>query len=88
MNVKNMNAKEFIKTVFNRYTSIGLSCMGVYNIALLFLYFRRWIVEMPDSMSLIAVDVSLVACPTLIGFVIEFFWMLRRKKGSRTGGSE
>lgn len=88
MNVKNMNAKEFIRTVFNRYTSIGLSIMGVYNIALLFLYFKRWIGEMPDSMTLMAVDVSLVAGSTLIGFAIELLRRLRRKKGSRTGGSE
>lgn len=83
-----MNVKKLIKMVFNRYTSIGLSCMGVYNIVLLFLYFKRWIVGMPDSMTLMAVDVSLVVGSTLIGFAIELLRMFRRKKGSRTGGSE
>lgn len=78
-----MNKKEFFKTVYNRYTSIGLVVMGIYNVLLLFLYFKRWIGAMPDNMVLAAVDVSLVAGFTMLGIIIEFIRRLCHKKDRR-----
>ena len=83
-----MNTKELLKMVFNRYTSIGLTCMGIYNVVLLFLYFKHRIEVMPDNVVLIVTDVCLVAGITLLGFIIEFFRRLRHKGGSRADGSK
>lgn len=47
-----MSTKEFFKKVFGRYTSVGLSLMGIYNIALLVLYFMHRIEAMPENVKL------------------------------------
>lgn len=67
-----MDKKEFIKTVLCRHVSIGMTFMGIYNIALLFLYFTHRIDAIPVNLHLLKVDVSLVLGVMLFGTAVEF----------------
>ena len=75
-----METKEFFKKIFNRYTSIGLSLMGIYNVGLLVLYFMHRIPAMPDNINLVQTDISLVLGLTIIGLVLESIRRIRHKK--------
>lgn len=75
-----MNKKEFFKKVFNRYVSVGLFIMGIYNVALLVLYFMHRIDGMPENMKLFTTDIILVLGVILTGFVLESFHYIRHRK--------
>lgn len=79
-----MSKKEFFKKVFSRYASAGLVLMGIYNIALLALYFMHRIDGMPENMELFATDIILVLGVTLTGLVLESIRYIRHRK-SRPG---
>ena len=83
-----MSTKEFLKKVFGRYTSVGLSLMGIYNIALLVLYFTHRIEAMLENVKLIGIDILLVLGATLAGLVWESIQRIRHKKSrpDDTGG--
>lgn len=84
-----MNKKEFFKKVFSRYASAGLVLMGIYNIALLVLYFMHRIDGMPENMQLFKIDIILVAGVTLTGFVLEsFHYILHGKRRPDDAGKE
>lgn len=75
-----MSKKEFFKKVFSRYTSVGLSLMGIYNIALLALYFMHRLDKMPENRILFGTDIVLVLGVTLTGFVLELFHYIKHRK--------
>ena len=77
-----MSVKEFFKKLFGRYTSVGLSLMGIYNIALLVLYFMHRIEAMPENIELLRVDIYLVMGATLVGLILEFIQLIRYRKSS------
>ena len=77
-----MSVKEFFKKLFGRYTSVGLSLMGIYNIVLLVLYFMHRIEAMPENIELLRVDIYLVMGATLVGLILEFIQLIRYRKSS------
>lgn len=84
-----MRKKEFFKKVFSRYASVGLVLMGIYNIALLALYFMYRIDGMPENMKLFTTDIILVLGVTLTGFVLEsLHYIWHRKSRPDDAGKE
>lgn len=77
--------KEYFKAVYNRYTCTGLSVMGICNVLLLFLYFKRLIHQMPSNTVLIAADISIVLGFSILGAAIEAVRMQINKKSRRSG---
>lgn len=84
-----MSKKEFLKKVFSRYASAGLVLMGIYNIALLILYFMHRVDGMPENMKLFATDIILVLGVILTGLVLELIhYIWHRKRRPDAAGKE
>lgn len=66
-----MEKIKFIKAVLGRHACIGLSIMGIYNLALLFLYFTHRIDAIPVNLHLLKVDAFLVFGVTVLGSAAE-----------------
>lgn len=66
-----MDKRKFIITILYRHASIGAFFMGVYNVALLFLYFTHRIAALPPLILLLKTDALLLACALLIGIIVE-----------------
>lgn len=79
-----MFTKEFFKTIYNRYTCTGIVVMGIFNAVLLYLRFRHMIAALPATMTLLAIDVSLVLCLTLLGILVE---CIRAAAGRKNRGA-
>ena len=79
-----MFTREFFKTIYNRYPCTGLVVMGVFNAVLLYLRFRHMIAAVPATMTLLAIDVSLVLGITLLGIPVE---CIRAAAGRKNRGA-
>ncbi len=76
-----MNTKEFFKMILRRYGSVGLSLMGLYNIALLVLRFTHKLDAMPENITLYQTDILLVSGVILTGLVLEALCCIWHKIG-------
>lgn len=78
-----MKRKQFIKMIFSRYGSLGLSLMGIYNIWLLLKYFTHRIDAMPVNLQLLVTDVLLIFFSLLAGLAVETILLFYRKMRRR-----